>query len=148
MKLNEILQLAGAKKPRKRVGRGSGSGMGKTSGRGHKGRGQRAGITARLGYEGGQNPLIARSPRRGFSNYQFQKPSQIVNLCDLDARFEDGARVDAEALVQARLIHDPSVPIKVLAKGEMTKKLTVVAAKFSGQATAKIEAAGGSCEQA
>jgi large subunit ribosomal protein L15 len=147
MRLNEILQLAGAKKSRKRVGRGHGAGSGKTSGRGHKGRGQRAGISIRIGYEGGQNPLIARSPKRGFSNVQFRKPSQIVNLCDLEERFEDGARVDAEALVAVRLIDDPSVPIKVLAKGEMTKKLTVVAAKFSGQATAKIEAAGGSCEQ-
>lgn len=147
MKLNDILQLAGSHKSRKRVGRGNGSGSGKTSGRGHKGRGSRAGITMRFGYEGGQNPLIARSPKRGFSNFQFQKDSQIINLCDLEVCFDNDARVDAEALKQARLIDDVRVPIKVLAKGELTKKLTVVAAKFSAGATAKIEAAGGSCEQ-
>jgi large subunit ribosomal protein L15 len=147
MKLNDILQLAGAKKTRRRVGRGSGSGTGKTSGRGHKGRGQRAGVSLRIGYEGGQNPLIARSPKRGFSNFQFQKASQIVNLCELEVTFDDGARVDAEALFAARLIDDVAVPVKVLGKGELSKKLTVVAAKFSASAAEKIQAAGGSVEQ-
>ena len=147
MRLNELKPDAGSRPARKRVGRGNGSGTGKTSGRGHKGRGQRAGISIRIGYEGGQNPLIARSPKRGFSNFQFQKPSQIVNLCDLDVKFDDGARVDADALFAARLIDDVKVPVKVLGKGELSKKLTVVAAKFSASAAEKIQAAGGSVEQ-
>ncbi len=146
MKLDEIMQKAGRYAPRKRIGRGTGSGHGKTSGRGHKGRSSRAGAGQRLGYEGGQTPIIARSPKRGFSNFQFRKPVQIVNLAELD-RFDDGARVDAASLCQLRLIDDATVPVKVLGNGELTKKLTVVAAKFSAKAAEKIQAAGGSCEQ-
>ena len=147
MKLDEIMQQAGRHTARKRIGRGIGSGKGKTSGRGHKGRGSRAGAGQRLGYEGGQTPIIARSPQRGFSNVQFRKEMQIVNVAELQ-RFDDGAHVDPEALRQARLIDDATVPVKVLGNGELTKKLTVVAAGFSATAAQKIQAAGGSCEPA
>lgn len=147
MKLNEIMQQAGRHAVRKRIGRGTGSGNGKTSGRGHKGRGARAGAGQRLGYEGGQTPIIARSPQRGFSNFQFRRPVQIVNVAELE-RFDDGARVDADSLCQAGLIDDVRAPVKVLGNGELTKKLTVVAAKFSAKAAEKIQAAGGSHEQA
>jgi len=147
MKLDEIMQQAGRHAARKRIGRGIGSGKGKTSGRGHKGRNSRAGKGQRLGYEGGQTPIIARSPQRGFSNFQFRKPVQIVNVAELE-RFDDGARVDADSLCQAGLIDDVRVPVKVLGNGELTKKLTVVAAKFSARAAEKIQAAGGSHEQA
>ncbi len=147
MKLDEIMQKAGRHKSRKRIGRGIGSGHGKTSGRGHKGMGSRAGSKRRLGYEGGQTPIIARSPKRGFSNFQFRKPSQIINIADFE-QFEDGTRVDAAMLSELRLIDDPAVSLKVLGNGELTKKLTVVAAKFSAKAAEKIQAAGGSCEQA
>lgn len=147
MKLDEIMQKAGRHKSRKRIGRGIGSGHGKTSGRGHNGMGSRAGAKRRLGYEGGQTPIIARSPKRGFSNFQFRKPSQIINIADFE-QFEDGTRVDAAMLSELRLIDDPAVALKVLGNGELTKKLTVVAAKFSAKATEKIQAAGGSCEQA
>ena len=147
MKLDEIMQQAGRHVVRKRIGRGTGSGNGKTSGRGHKGRGARAGAGQRLGYEGGQTPIIARSPQRGFSNFQFRRPVQIVNVAELE-RFDDGARVDADSLCQAGLIDDVRVPVKVLGNGELTKKLTVVAAKFSAKAAEKIQAAGGSHEQA
>ena len=147
MKLDEIMQQAGRHAARKRIGRGTGSGNGKTSGRGHKGRGARAGAGQRLGYEGGQTPVIARSPQRGFSNFQFRRPVQIVNVAELE-RFDDGARVDTDSLRQAGLIDDVRAPVKVLGNGELTKKLTVVAAKFSARAAEKIQAAGGSCEQA
>jgi large subunit ribosomal protein L15 len=147
MKLDEILKKAGSHRRIKRIGRGTGSGMGKTSGRGHKGMGSRAGSGKRLGYEGGQNPILARIPKRGFSNFQFRKPRQIVNVCQLD-RFDDGARVDAEAMASVGLINNASVPVKVLGNGELSKKLTVVAAAFSPGAAEKIQQAGGSCEEA
>ena len=145
MKLQEILTAAGPNRRRKRVGRGNGAGHGKTSCRGHKGRGQRSGVGKRLGYEGGQNPAIARLPKRGFSNAQFRTEYQVVNVRDLN-RFDDGARVDGEALKQARLVRDADEPIKVLANGELTKKLTVVASKFSAGAEEKITSAGGTVE--
>ena len=129
MKLDEILGTAGRSKRRKRVGRGDGSGHGKTSGRGHKGRGQRSGTGKRMGYEGGQNPAVARLPKRGFSNERFRKDYQLVALGDLE-RFDDGERVDN----------------KVLANGELSKKLTVVVAKFSATAALRITQAGGMIE--
>ena len=147
MKLDEILEAAGRHKARKRLGRGTGSGMGKTCGRGHKGRGARSGVGKRFGYEGGQNPAMARIPKRGFTNAPFRKDYQIINVAALEC-FEDGARVDKKALVEARLVDDGSVPIKVLGTGELTKKLTVVADKLSASAREKIEQAGGSVEQA
>ena len=147
MRLDDILSAAGKYKRRKRVGRGTGSGMGKTSGRGHKGYGARSGAKSRMGYEGGQTPMISRIPKRGFSNANFRKEFQIINLDTLNARFEDGARVDAQALMDARLIDNVTVPVKILGNGEISKKLTVVANKFSSSAMEKISQAGGTVEQ-
>ena len=147
MRLDEIMSSAGRSRPRKRIGRGIGSGHGKTSGRGHKGMGSRSGSRRRLGYEGGQNPVLARIPKRGFNNANFRKEFQIVNVANLE-RFEDGAKVDAKALAEARLIGDRGKPVKVLGNGELTKKLTVVASRFSASAAEKISQAGGTAEQA
>ncbi len=146
MKLDEILSKAGKYKARKRIGRGTGSGQGKTSGRGHKGYGSRAGAKKRVGFEGGQNPALSRIPKRGFSNADFKTEYHIVNVESLD-KFDDGARVDAEALVSVKLISDTNKPVKVLGRGEIAKKLTVVAAKFSATAAEKISQAGGTVEQ-
>jgi large subunit ribosomal protein L15 len=145
MTLDEILRAAGRRKARKRVGRGIGSGRGKTCGRGHKGYGARAGANTQLGFEGGQTPAISRLPKRGFSNARFRKTHQIVNVSALE-RFEDGSRVDAAALAAARLIHDADKPVRILGNGELTKKLTVVAAGFSASAAEKIKKAGGTTE--
>ncbi len=148
MKLEEVMQQAGKAKRRKRVGRGIGSGMGKTSGRGHKGYGSRAGSTSLFGYEGGQTPTLSRIPKRGFNNANFRTVYQTVNVSSLEQRFEADQRVDAEALAAARLIQDAGKPVKVLGNGELKKKLTVVAAKFSKSAAEKITQAGGTVEQA
>ena len=145
MKLDEILKAAGKKKPRKRVGRGDGSGSGKTAGRGHKGFGSRAGSKRAWGYEGGQNPIIARMPKRGFNNAQFRKDYQIVNVAALE-RFDDGTDVDLSALAAARLVDAGGDPVKILGRGELSKKLTVTAAKFSASARQKIESAGGTVQ--
>jgi large subunit ribosomal protein L15 len=145
MKLDEILHSAGTGKSRKRVGRGIGSGRGKTCGRGHKGMKARSGSGKRLKYEGGQTPVLSRIPKRGFSNVRFRKEFQIVNVGALE-RFDSGSRVDPVALAEVRLIDDPGKPVKVLGNGELGKKLTVVAAKFSGSAAEKITKAGGSIE--
>ena len=147
MKLAEILKAAGKHKRRKRIGRGIGSGHGKTSGRGHKGYGSRAGSGRLWRYEGGQNPAMARIPKRGFSNALFRKNFQIVNVAELE-RFEDGSRIDAGALAEARLISDAKAPVKILGNGGLGRKLTVVATAFSATATRKIEQAGGAAEQA
>jgi len=147
MKLDDILTRAGRHKPRKRVGRGHGSGHGKTSGRGHRGYHARAGDSALLGFEGGQNPALKRIPKRGFSNFRFRTEYQVVNVSALEA-FEEAARVDPAAMAEARLIGDPDKPVKVLGGGELTKKLTVVATKFSAAAAEKIGKAGGAVEQA
>ncbi|MCP4376658.1 MAG: 50S ribosomal protein L15 [bacterium] len=145
MKLGEILKEAGRSKRRKRVGRGNGSGHGKTCCRGHKGRGQRSGIGKRMGYEGGQNPAIARLPKRGFSNFNFTKEYQVVNVSDLDC-FDADARVDAKVLQEAGLIDDATKLVKILGNGELKTKLTVAASKFSTGATEKISQAGGTVE--
>ncbi len=147
MKLDEILQAAGKNKNRKRLGRGAGSGRGKTCGRGHKGYGSRAGAKRKFGYEGGQNPMLQRIPQRGFSNFVFRKDFQVVNVAALDDAFEDGASVDAEALHKARLIADAEKRVKILGNGTLSKKLTVVADRFSASASEKITEAGGSVEQ-
>jgi len=147
MKLDEILHKAGRYKARKRLGRGKGSGQGKTSGRGHKGYWSRAGAKFRLGYAGGQNPLLARIPKRGFNNANFRVEYQVVNLADLE-RFADGSRVGPVELASKGLISDPKAPVKVLGGGQLTKKLTVVAARFSQSAAEKIAQAGGAAEQA
>ena len=146
MKLDEILSASGKKKARRRVGRGTGSGHGKTSGRGHKGAGARSGYSKRLGFEGGQNPVLARLPKRGFNNANFRKEYQIVNLGALES-FDDGTRVDPAVLAEAGLVRDADLPVKVLAKGELSKKLTVVASKFSAAAAEKIAKAGGAVEE-
>jgi large subunit ribosomal protein L15 len=146
MNLDEILHSAGRHKLRTRVGRGTGSGHGKTSGRGHKGMHARAGARRRLKYEGGQNPILARIPKRGFSNAYFRRVFQIVNVCDLE-RFADGSRVDAGAMEQARLIDDAGKPVKVLGNGQITKKLTVVATNFSQSAAEKIAQVGGTIQR-
>jgi large subunit ribosomal protein L15 len=146
MKFEEIMAAAGPHKKRRRVGRGIGSHRGKTCGRGSKGFGARAGWTAQWGYEGGQNPQIARLPKRGFNNYNFRQVYQIVNVSDLEKRFADGAMVDAVALAAVKLIDDASKAVKILGDGELTKKLTVVAEKFTASATAKIQQAGGTTE--
>ncbi len=145
MKLHELSPAAGSTKERKRIGRGAGSGQGKTAGKGHKGQKARAGRGMRAGFEGGQMPLQRRLPKRGFNNI-FRKVIVAVNVADLNARFEDGAVVDAQSLKEAGLVKNYFDGIKVLGNGELTKKLTVKADAFSESAKQKIEAAGGSAE--
>ena len=145
MKLHELSPAAGSTKERKRIGRGAGSGQGKTAGKGHKGQKARAGRGMRAGFEGGQMPLQRRLPKRGFNNI-FRKEIVAVNVADLNARFEDGAVVDVESLKQAGLVKNHFDGIKILGNGELTKKLTVKADAFSESAKQKIEAAGGNAE--
>jgi len=139
---HEITLIAGKHKRRRRVGRGSGSGHGKTCGRGHKGAGSRAGSTSVTLYEGGQMPLFRRLPKRGFSNYNFATRCEIVNVCQLE-RFEDGAAIGVEQLSGAGLIDSIKSKVKILGKGDLTKKLQVTAHKFSKNAEQKITASGG-----
>lgn len=143
MEIAEITRLAGAHKRRKRVGRGQGSGHGKTCGRGHKGGGSRAGWKQRGFAEGGQMPLFRRLPKRGFSNARFRTDYQVVNVDDLEERFEDGALVNGQSLLEAGLIRDVRRGVKILANGTLSKRLTVEADRFSRQAVEKIRAAGG-----
>lgn len=143
--LHNLKPAEGATRKRKRVGRGPGSGNGKTAGRGHKGQRSRSGYSRRYGFEGGQMPLVRRIPKRGFTNI-FRVGYQVVNLRDLDRVFSDGDTVTAELLTEKGLIRGDKKPIKVLASGELSKKLTVQAHAFSKNAQASIEAAGGSCE--
>jgi large subunit ribosomal protein L15 len=145
MELNNLKPNKGARHAKKRVGRGPGSGHGKTSGRGEKGQKSRSGYSRMLGFEGGQMPLHRRLPKRGFTNI-FKKDFTVVNLADLE-RFDNGATVDEAALRQSGLVKGRSHGIKVLGTGELTKKLTIHAARFSKTAREKIEAAGGSCEE-
>jgi large subunit ribosomal protein L15 len=144
VKLNELKPAPGSKKERKRVGRGIGSGMGKTSTRGQTGQNSRSGGGKGPGFEGGQMPLSRRLPKRGFTNI-FAKEYSIVNVGDLN-RFEDGTEVTAEMLREQRLIRQVLDGVKILGNGEITKKLTVKAAKFTKTATEKIVAAGGTAE--
>ena len=139
---HEITSVAGKHKPRRRVGRGTGSGHGKTSGRGHKGGGSRAGSTSVTLHEGGQMPLFRRLPKRGFSNYQFATRCEIVNVSQLE-RFMDGADVGVEQLSDAGLIDSTKSKIKILGKGDLTKKLQITAHRFSKTAEQKIVASGG-----
>ena len=145
MELHNLRPATGAKRPRKRVGRGPGSGNGKTAGRGHKGQKSRSGYSRRYGFEGGQMPLVRRIPKRGFFNV-FRVDYQVVNLRDLDRLFSDGDEVSPSTLVEKGLIRRGPKPVKILATGDLTKKLSVMADKFSGSARSKIEAAGGTCE--
>jgi len=142
--IHEITEKVGKYKARKRIGRGHGSGSGKTSGRGHKGAGSRAGFSHRPGFEGGQMPYFRRIPKRGFTNADFRTVYHIVNVASLEERFKKGATVDAAALVESGLVSNFNNPIKVLGQGELTIKLEVTADKFSASAIEKIEAAGGS----
>ncbi len=145
MKLYELQPAAGSVKDVKRIGRGHGSGSGKTAGKGHKGQKARSGGSIRPGFEGGQMPLQRRMPKRGFNNI-FATEYAAVNVSALEERFEAGATVDAEALKACGLIKDAKDGIKVLGNGELTKSLTVKAAKFTAGAQEKIEKAGGKAE--
>jgi large subunit ribosomal protein L15 len=150
--LHNLKPKPGARKARKRLGRGEGSGLGKTSGRGHKGAGARSGNKRKVAYEGGQNPIHMRmrklrGPHRKMSMpfERFRTRTQPVNLSDLEARFKAGAQVTPETLREAGLAKR-SDPVKILARGDVSKKLTVRAHAFSAAAKQKIEAAGGTCE--
>lgn len=145
MKLHELSPAAGATRDVKRIGRGHGSGNGKTAGKGHKGQGARSGTGMRAGFEGGQMPLQRRVPKRGFNNI-FAKPYATVNISDLEERFETGAVIDAAAIVKAGLVRKPLNGIKVLGNGDVTKSFTVKVAAFSKSAVEKIEKAGGKTE--
>ena len=151
--LHTLSPAPGSRKDRKRVGRGHGSGHGKTSGRGHKGYGSRAGAKDRTRFEGGQNPIHMRMRKLRGPNKKMSMPfepfrthTQPVNLADLDARFDDGASVDVAALQARGLATRKNVPVKILGRGELTKKLTVHAHAFSKTARERIEAAGGTCQ--
>ncbi len=145
MKLHELKPAEGSKFVRKRVGRGIGSGLGKTSGRGHKGQKARSGGGVRPGFEGGQNPLYRRLPKRGFNNDRFRTEYAIVNLEQLNG-FAAGTEVTPELLVERGLVKNVKDGVKILGDGELKVALTVKAHKFSQSAVAKIEAAGGKSE--
>ena len=144
MKIHELGPAEGAKTSVKRVGRGIGSGLGKTSGKGHKGQKARTGGKIRRGFEGGQTPLMRRIPKRGFNNI-FAKEYATINVSDLE-RFEDGTVVNMALLLNEGILRKELDGLKVLGNGKLTKKLTVEATKFSASAIEKIEAAGGKIE--
>ena len=146
MKLHELSPAYGSAKASYRKGRGAGSGNGKTAGKGHKGQNARSGGGVRVGFEGGQLPLYRKLPKRGFKN-RFAVNYAIVNVSDLEAKFENGAVVDLEALKAAKLVRKELDGVKVLGNGEITKNLTVKATVFSATAKEKIEAAGGKTEE-
>ena len=145
MKLHELRPNEGAFQTKKRVGRGVGSGLGKTSGKGHKGQNARSGGGVRPGFEGGQLPLFRRLPKRGFSNAMFKKEYATINVSDLE-KFENGAVVTPELLKEMGILKKQLAGVKVLGNGELTKKLTVKAHKFSSSAIEKIETIGGKAE--
>jgi len=145
MRLHDLKPRPGAKHRRKRLGQGESSGHGKTSGRGGKGQTARSGSSIRIGFEGGQMPLIRRMPKRGFNNARHTTRYVGVNLDSLN-QFDNGAKIDVEALREAGLANGPVKLIKILGDGELTKKLTVSAHAFSASAKSKIEAKGGACE--
>lgn len=144
MKLHDLNPAPGSKKDRKRVGRGPGTGLGKTAGKGHKGQKSRSGYSRRPGFEGGQMPLIRRVPKRGFTNI-FRVEYSVINVGDL-ARQEGLDQVDPEVLRQRGLVRKGQ-PVKILGDGEIDRALTVTAHKFSKSAREKIEKAGGTCEE-
>jgi large subunit ribosomal protein L15 len=145
MELSNLKPKKGARHVKKRVGRGPGSGHGKTSGRGEKGQKSRSGFSRKLGFEGGQMPLHRRLPKRGFTNI-FKKEYAVINLADLE-RFDNGATVDEAALRQAGLVKGQNDGVKVLGNGKLSKKLTVSATRFSATAKSAIEAAGGTVQE-
>ena len=144
MKLHELSPAPGSVSKRKRVGRGHGSGNGKTAGKGHKGQNARSGGGVRIGFEGGQMPLTRRIPKRGFNNI-FAKKYSIVNVSDL-SKFVDRTVVDTEMLIASGLVKKEYDGVKILGNGDLTSKITVKAAKFSKSAIEKIEKAGGKAE--
>ena len=144
MYINELSPVEGSTHVAKRKGRGHATGNGKTAGRGHKGQKARSGGGTRIGFEGGQMPLARRIPKRGFNNI-FAKPLEAINVSALD-KFEDGAVVDTQALLDAGILSKCRYGVKILGRGEITKKLTVKASAFSESAKEKIEAAGGKAE--
>ena len=145
MKLHELSPAEGATKEVKRIGRGHGSGQGKTAGKGHKGQWARSGGGVKPGFEGGQTKLAMRIPKRGFNNI-FATEYATVNVSDLEARFESDAQIDADALVESGLVKKVYDGIKILGNGELTKSFTVKASKFTAAAAEKIEKAGGKAE--
>ena len=146
MKLHELTPAEGSARAAWRKGRGTGSGNGKTAGKGHKGQNARSGGGVRPGFEGGQFPIYRTHPKRGFNNSNFATKYAIVNVEDLN-RFVDDTVVDMDVLLAARIVRKPMDGLKVLGNGELSKKLTVKAAVFSATAKAKIEAAGGKVEE-
>ena len=146
MKLNELRPAEGSTKASYRKGRGPGSGNGKTAGKGHKGQNARSGGGVRPGFEGGQIPLYRKLPKRGFHN-KFSTVYAIINVDTLEHKFNDGDVVDMQTLLEKKIIRKPMAGLKVLAGGELTKKLTVRAAVFSAAAKEKITAAGGQAEE-
>jgi len=151
--LHTLKPAKGSRKPRKRVGRGEGSGTGKTAGRGQKGAGSRSGAKRKVGFEGGQNPIHMRmrklrgpTKKTSMPFEKFRTRTQPVNLRDLEARFDKGAEVTPDALRERGLATRKDVPVKILAKGELSKALTVHAHGFSAAARERIEAAGGTCQ--
>ena len=145
MELNELKYTTGSNRNRKRVGRGTGSGHGKTSGRGQKGQNSRSGGGVRVGFEGGQNPLVFRIAKRGFNNYEFATKYAVINVSDLE-KFENGTEITEELLKEMGIVKKLEDGVKVLGEGTLTKKLTVKAHKFSKVAKDKIESAGGKAE--
>ena len=145
MKMHELAPAIGSTKEAKRIGRGHGSGNGKTAGKGHKGQKARAGHGMRIGFEGGQMPLHRRVPKRGFNNI-FATEYATVNVSELEARFENGAEIDEVALIECGLLKKTYDGVKILGGGELTKSFTVKAAKFTAAAAEKIEKAGGKAE--
>jgi len=142
MKLHDLKPADNANKDRKRRGRGGSSGLGTTSGRGHKGQKARSGGGVRPGFEGGQMPLTRRLPKRGFNNSRFAKTFEIVNLSDIDRKYSDGETVNRESLVEKGLIKGNKDFIKILGEGDISKKLTFNVDKVSGSAEEKIKKAG------
>ena len=146
MNIHDLSPAPGSRKKAKRLGQGIASGTGKTAGKGHKGHKARTGGGVRPGFEGGQMPLARRVPKRGFNNARFAREYQIVNVSSLNDKFEAGREVTAHDLLNAGLIRSDSLPVKILAKGELTRALTLKVDAVSGGARAKIEAAGGKVE--
>ncbi len=143
MRLHDLKPRPGAKHRKKRLGRGESSGLGKTSGKGHKGQKARSGASIRPGFEGGQMPLNRRLPKKGFSNFQFRVNYAVLNVDDLNDRFEDGATVNEASLREAGLVRGVFDGVKILGDGELKRKLTVDVSKLSATAKEKIEKAGG-----
>ena len=146
MNLHDLSPAPGSRRKPKRLGLGMGSGTGKTSGKGHKGQKSRAGGGVKIHFEGGQMPLVRRTPKRGFSNYRHALSYETVNVGDIEACFDAGATITAEELIARRLVANPGKPIKILGDGELVKSFTIKANAFSASAKTKIEAVGGKAE--